>query len=126
MRNKTQKKYANLPLCFLAFGDSMELRAGHAISYGVVDTALNSNFIDTLSDGGGDAENAILEYIEGADNLPKDANTMDEKHCRILFAANRLGVRLGSMKATLQQHQALDKFVKAYDCLLYTSDAADE
>ena len=115
MSNKTQKKYANLPLCFLAFGDSMKQRTEHAISYGVVDAALNSNFIDTLSDGGGDAMNAVYDYISVADNLPSDVDTEDEGQCRILFAAKRLGMRLGSMKSTLKQHRALDKFVKAYE-----------
>lgn len=111
MKPSTELKYANLPLCFLAYSDDWQTRLDHAISYGVVETALNTGYIDNMPDD----IPSYYETVEAMQRLPKGFDEDDDEHVRIVFAAHRLGVVPGDMAGIRGRHARLAAFVASYE-----------
>ena len=117
MKPSTELKYANLPLVFLAYGRDWHNRLNDAIAYGIVETALNSNYIDGISDRlPGDAPTDVYaDVVLNMDEHPKGFDEEDDDHLRIVFAAERLGIMLPDMRTTIAQHARLASFVESYE-----------
>lgn len=117
MKPSTELKYANLPLVFLAYGSNWHNRLNDAIIYGIVETALHSNYIDGISDHlPGDASaDVYADVVLSMEEHPKGFDEEDDDHLRIVFAAERLGIALRDMRTTIAQHARLASFVESYE-----------
>lgn len=117
MKPATELKYANLPLVFLAYGSNWHNRLDDAISYGIVETALHSNYIDGINDHlpGNAPSDAYADVVLNMEEHPKGFDEEDDDHLRIVFAAVRLGITLPDIRTPIAGHARLASFVKSYE-----------
>jgi hypothetical protein len=100
------EKYFQVPLCALAYGRSAEERLNVIIAYCMIETGRTF-----LKRPGRKAFLANLPFRSG---LPNGFNSQEELHLAVLYGADVIGIRIGSLAATLNTHAALCEFCRKF------------
>lgn len=102
--------YYQFPLCALAFGETVEERLQHIISWSVLESGQK-----IWSKKGNDGGESMVSGFLSTNGGPEDFDENDELHKRAMagYVTNRQ--HHPSIKAIIRQHAALDEFRRKFE-----------
>lgn len=111
-RTPLHESYFQFPLCAWAFGKTPEERIGAIISFGIVEAG---RAIWRRSSQ--EQRSAWLSSLGISRTLPDGFNDRNQVHLATLFAAEKMGMTIYNIPATLSRHSALNAFRSAFESL---------